>query len=151
MEYLVRFSSAAQSCLTLWDPMDCSTPGFPVHHQLPELVQTYVHWLGDAIQPYYPLLSLSTSAFNLSQHQHLFQGASSSHKVPKYWSFSFRVSPSNEHSGLISFRMDSLDLLAVQGTLESSSTPQFNSINSSVLSFLYSPALYIHTWLLEKP
>ena len=70
---------------------------------------------------------------------------------PKYWSFSFNISPSNEHPGLISFRMDWLDLLAVQGTLqESSPTPQFKSINSLALSFLYSPT-HIHTWLLEKP
>ena len=69
---------------------------------------------------------------------------------PKYWSFSFSIIPSNEHPGLISFMMDWLDLLAVQGTLESSPTPQFKSINSSALSCLYSPTL-IHTWLLEKP
>ena len=82
-----------------------------------------------------------SSAFNLSQHQDLFQRVSSSHQVAKYWSFSFSISPSNEYSRLIFFRMDWLDLLAVQGTLKNPPTPQFKSINSSVLSFLYSPTL----------
>jgi len=96
--------------------MDCSTPGFSVHHQLPELTQTHVHWVSDAIQPSHLLLSPSR-AFSLSQHQGLFQWVSSSHQVPEYWSFSFSISPSNEYSGLISFRTDWLDLLAVQGSL----------------------------------
>ena len=110
----VQFSSVTQSCLTLCDPMDCSTPGLPVHHQLPEVIQTHVHQVGDAIQPSHPLLSPSSPAFNLSQHQGLFQGVSS-----KYWSFSFSISPSSEYSGLISFRVDWFDLLAIQGTLKS--------------------------------
>ena len=97
--------------------MDCNTPGFLVHYQLPEFTQTYVHWVGDAIQLSHPLSSPSPPAFSLSQHQGLFQWVSSS--WPKYWSFSFNISPSNEYSGLISFRMDWLDLLAVQGTLKS--------------------------------
>ena len=80
---IVQFNSVAQSCLTLCDPMDCSTPGFPVHHQLPELAQTHVYWVGDAIQPSHPLLSPSPPAFSLSQHQGLFQWASSSHQVAK--------------------------------------------------------------------
>ena len=75
----VQFSSVAQSCLTLWDPMDCSAPGLPVHHQLPEFTQTHVHWVSDAIQPSYPLSSLSPPAFNLSQHQGLFKWVSSLH------------------------------------------------------------------------
>ena len=99
--------------------MDRSTPGLPVHHQLPEFTQTLVHWVSDAIQPSYPLSSPSPPAFNLSQHQCLCQQVSFSHQVAKYWSFSFSISPSNEHPGLISFRMDWLDLLAVQGTLKS--------------------------------
>ena len=115
----VQFSSVAQSCLTLCDHMDCSTPGFPVHHQLPELTQTHVHWVGDAIQPSHPLSSPCPPAFNLSQHQGLFRWVSSSHQVAKYWSFNFNISPSNEYSGLISFRMDWLDLLVVQGTPKS--------------------------------
>ena len=101
--------------------MNCSTPGLPVHHQLPESTHTHVHRVGDAIQSSHPLLSLSPPALDLSQHQGLFKWVSSSHQVawPKYWSFSFNISPSNEHPGVISFRMDWLDLLAVQGTLKS--------------------------------
>ena len=98
--------------------MDCSTPGFPVHHQLPKLAQTHVQWVGDAIQPSHPLSFPSLPAFNLSQHQCLFQWVLHI-RWPKYWSFSFSISPSNEYSGLISFRIDLLDLLAVQGTLKS--------------------------------
>ena len=100
--------------------MDCSTPGFPVHHQLPELAKTHVHGVDDAIQPPpHPLLSPSPPAFSLSQHQGLFKWVSSSHQVAKVWSFSFSISPSNEYSGLISFRMDWLDLLTVQRALKS--------------------------------
>ena len=83
----IRFSSVAQSCLTLCDPMDCSTPFFPVHHQFPELVQTHAHQVGDAIQPSHPLSSPSPPALNLSQHQGLFQGVSSSHQVAKVLEF----------------------------------------------------------------
>ena len=115
----VQFSSVAQSCPTLCDPMNRSTPGLPVHHQCPEFTQTHVHWVGDAIQPSHPLLSPSPPASNPSKHQGLFQWVNSSHEGPKYWSFSFSISPSKEHPGLISFRMDRLDLLAVQGTLKS--------------------------------
>ena len=98
--------------------MDCSMPGFPVHHQLPELAQTHVHWVGDAIQPFHPDIPFSP-AFNLSQHQGLFQWVSPSHQVAKVLQFfSFRISPSNKYSGLVSFRMDWLDLLAVLGTLK---------------------------------
>ena len=78
-----QFSSVSQSCLTLCDPMDCNTPGLPAHHQLLELAQTHVHWVGDAIQPSHPLSSPSLPAFNLSQHQSLFQSVSSSHQVAK--------------------------------------------------------------------
>ena len=113
------FSSVAQSCLTLCNHRDCSMPSFPVHHQLLELTQTHVCRVGDAIQPSHPLSSPSPPAFHFSQHQGLFQWVSSLHQVAKYWSFSFGISPSNEHSRLISFRMDWLDLLAVQGTLKS--------------------------------
>ena len=87
--------------------------------KLLEFTQTHVHWVGDAIQPSHLLLSSSPPAFNRSQHQGLFNWVSSSHQVPKDWSFSFSISPSNEYSGLISFRIDWLDLLAVQGTLKS--------------------------------
>ena len=99
--------------------MNHSTPGLPVHHQLPEFTQTHVHRVSDAIQPSHPLSSPSPPAPNPSQHQGLFQLVNSSHQVAKYWSFSFSISPSNEHPGVISFRMGWLDLLAVQGTLKS--------------------------------
>ena len=115
----VQFSSVSQSCLTLCDPMHCSMPGLPVQCQFPEFTQTHVHCVSDAIQPSHPLSSPSPPAFSLSQHQCLFQGVSSSHQVAKYWSFSFSISPSNEYSGWISFRMDWLNLFAVQGTLKS--------------------------------
>ena len=128
----VQFSSEAQLCPTLCDPMDCCMPGFPVHHHLPELAQTHVHRVGNAIQPSHPLSHPSPSAFDLSQHQGLFQWSPLCIRWPKDWSFSFSISPSNEHPGLISFRMDWLDLLAVQGTLK----PLI-----LWLSFLYSPNL----------
>ena len=99
--------------------MNCSAPGLPVHHQLPELTQTHIHWVGDAIQPSHPLSSPSPPAFNLSQHQGLFQRVNSSHEVAKVLEFHFSISPSNEYSRLISFRMDWVDLLAAQGTLKS--------------------------------
>ena len=84
---VIEFSSVAQSCLTLCDLMDCNTPGFPIHHQLPELTQTHVHWVGDAIQPSHPLLSPSLPAFNLSQHQGLFKWVISWHQVAKALDF----------------------------------------------------------------
>ena len=112
----VQFSSVTQSCPTLFDPMDCSIPGLPVHHQLPEFTQTQVHRVNDTIQPSHPLSSPSPPAFNFS----LFSKESVLHiRWPKYWSFSFSISPSNEYSELISFMIDWLDLLAVQGTLKS--------------------------------
>ena len=113
-----QFSSVTQSCLTLCNTMDCSMPGFLVHHQLPELSQTDVHQFGDAIQPFHPLSSPSPT-FNLSQHQ-FFSSESVLHiRWPKYCSFGFSISPSNEYSGLISSRIDWFDLLSVQGTLKS--------------------------------
>ena len=114
----VQFSSVAQSCLTLCDPMNRSTPGLPVHHHPPEFTQTHVHRVRDAIQPSHPLSSPSPPAPNPSQHQRLFQWVNSLHEVAKDWSFSISIIPSKEHPGLISFRMDWLDLLAVQGTLK---------------------------------
>ena len=120
----------AKSCLTLCNPMDCSMPGFPVLHHLPEFSQTHVHWLGDAFQPSHPLSSPSPD-FNLSQHRGLYQWVVLHIKWPRYWSFSFNISPSNEYSGLISFRMDWLYLLAVQGTLKS--LLQHHSSKASIL------------------
>ena len=124
-------SSVTQSCLTLSNPMDCSMLGLPVHHQLLEFTQIQVHWIGDDIQPFHPLSSPSPPAFNFSQHQGLFKWVSSLDQVAKYWSFSFSISTSNEYSGLISFRMDWLHLLAVQGTLKS--LLQHHSSKASVL------------------
>ena len=135
------------SCVQLCDPMDCSTPDFPVHHQLLELTQTHVHRDNDAIQPSLPLLSPSPPAFNLSQHQGLFQWVSSLHQVAKGLELQLL---SNEYSGLIYFRMDWLDLLAVQETLKSSPTSKFKSFNSSALSFLLWSHSHIHPWLLEN-
>ena len=122
--------SVAQLCLTLWDPMDCSTPDIHVFHYLPEFAQTHVRWVGYAIQPSCPL-SPPSPAFNLHQHQGLFSESVLCIRWPKYWSFSFSISPSNEYSGLISFRMHWLDLLAVQGTLKS--LLQHHSSKASIL------------------
>ena len=130
-EHISSFSSVTQWCLNVCDPMDCSTPCFPVHHQLPEPAQTHVHCVSDAIQPSHPLLSPSASAFNLSQHEGLFSESVLHIRWPKDWSVSFSISPSNEHSGLISFRMDCLDLLAVQGTRKS--LLQHHSSKASIL------------------
>ena len=115
----VQFSSVAQLCQTLCDAMVCSTPGLPVHHQLPEFTQTYVHWVSDAIQPSHPLSSSSPPSFSLSQHQVFSNESLLPMRWPKYWSFGFSICPSNEYSGLISFRKDWLNVFAVQGTLKS--------------------------------
>ena len=133
-----QFSSVAQSCPTVCNPMNRSTPGLPVNYQLSEFTQTHVHRVGDAIQPSHPLSSPSPPA-PIPPSNRVFSSESTLRmKWPKYWSFSFSISPSNEHPGLISFRMDWLDLLAVQGTLKSLLQ---QSINSSVLSFCHSPTL----------
>ena len=115
----VQFSSVAQSCPTLCDPMNRSMPGLPVHHQLPESTQSHVHRVSDAIQPSHPLSSPSPPAPNPSQHQGFFQWVNSSHQVAKVLEFqlqyqSFQWTPRTDPS-----RMDWLDLLAVQGTLKS--------------------------------
>ena len=145
---LILFSSCLQSCqhrcilmslhiqfnsvqsfsnVLLCDSMDCSTPGIPVHHQLPDFPLIHVHWVSDTIQPSHPLSSPSVPTFNLSQHEGLFKWV----RWPKYWSFSFNISPSNEYSGLISYRISWFDLLAVQGTLKS--LLQHHSSKASVL------------------
>ena len=115
----VQFSLVTQSYPTLCDPMNSGTLGLPVHHHLPESTQTHVHCVSDAIQPSHHLLSPSPPSLNLSQHQGLFKWVSSPHEVAKILEFSFNISPSNEHTGLISFRMDWLHLLAAQGTRQS--------------------------------
>ena len=114
-----QFSSVAQLCLTLCDPMDCSTPGLLVHHQLPEFTQTHVHWVGDAIQPSHPLSSLSSPTFNLSQHQSLFKWVSSSHQVAEVLEFQLQHRSFQWIFRADFLRMDWLDLLAVQETLKS--------------------------------
>ena len=119
MCYILQFSSVVQSCQTLCNPMDYSTPDVPAYHQLPELTKTHVYWVGDAIQPSHPLSSSSPPAFNLSQHRVFSNESFLRIRWPKYWSFSFNISPSSEYSGLISFRIDRFGLLAVQGTLKS--------------------------------
>ena len=112
IHYICHCCSVAQSCPTLCDPTDCSPPGLPVHHQLPELIQTHVHRVSDAIQPSHPLL-LPPSVFPSVR---VFSSESVLHiRCLKYWSFSCSISPSNESSGLISLRMDWFELLAVQG------------------------------------
>ena len=144
--------SVTQWSPILCDPMDCSKPGLPVHHQLPESAQTHVHCIGDAIQPshplYHPLLllpSIFPSIRDFSKESVL------RIRWPKYWSFSFNITPSNEHPGLISFRIDWFDLLAVQGTLKSLLLQY-----SSKVSILQCSAFFIvqlsHPYMtLEKP
>ena len=126
----VQFSSVAQSCPTLCDPMNYSTPGLPVHHQLPEFTQTHVHRVGDAIQPSHPLSSPFPLSPNPSQHQSLFQSVNYLHEVAKVLDFSFRISPLKEYPRLF-FRMAWLDLLAVQGALKS--LLQHHSSKASIL------------------
>ena len=126
-----QFSSVAQSCPTICDPMDCRTPSFPIHHQLPELTQTHVYLVSDAIQPSHPLLSTSSPS-SIFSNIRVFPNDSLLHiRWPKYWNFSFSISPSNEYSGLISFRMDWFDLTAVQGT--NKSLLQNHSSKASIL------------------
>ena len=131
MNQLWIYSLVAQSCLTLCNPMDCSTPGLPVHHQLPEVTQTHVHWVRDAIQLSHPVLAPSPPIFNLPSIR-VFPNESVLHiRWPKYWSFSFNICPANEYSGLIFFKIDWLDLLALQGTLKS--LFQHHSSKASIL------------------
>ena len=143
-----QFSSVTQSCPTLCDPMNCSASGLPVHHQLPEFTQTHVHRVGDAIQPSHPLSSPSPPAPNPSQHQSLFQWVNSSMRWPKYWSFSFSIIPSKEHPGLTFFRMDWLDLLAVQGTLKT--LLQHHSSKESILRHSVFFIVQLSPWHLSQ-
>ena len=127
----VQFSSVAQSCPTLCDPMNRSMPGLPVHHQLPEFTQTHIHRVGNAIQPYHPLSSLLLLP-PIPPSIRVFSNESTLHmRWPKYWSFSFSIILSKEHPGLISFIMDWLGLLAVQGTCKS--LLQHHSSKASIL------------------
>ena len=142
LEYAPQFSSVAQSCLTLCDPMNCSMPGLPVHQQLLEFTQTHVHWVGDAIQPSHPLSAPFPPAFNPSQHWGLFKWVSFSHQMAKVLEFqlqlqSFQWTPRTDllQNGLVG------SPCSPRNSQESSQTPQFQSINSLALSFLSSPTL----------
>ena len=146
----VQFSSVAQSCPTLCNAMNCSTPSLPVHHQLLEFTQAHVHRVSDAIYPSHPLSSPSLPTFNLSQHQGLYQWVSSAHQVAKVLEHQLQHQSFNEYSGLISFSIDWFDLFAVQRTLKSllkhhsSKAPILhNQISSQSNS-------HIHAWPREK-
>ena len=152
MSFSVQFSSVTQACPILCDPMDCSAPGFPVHHQLLELAQTHVHWVSNAIQPSYPLSSPSPPAFNLTQHQGLFQWVSSSYQVAKASGVSASASilPMNIQdwfplgwTGWISLQSKGLSRAFSNTTVQKH---QFFSAQLSIWS-----NSHIHTWLLEKP
>ena len=142
ISFVIQFSSVAQSCPTLHDPLNSSTPGLPVHHQLLEFTQTHVHWVSDAIQPSHPLSSPSPPTFNISPHQGLFQWVNSSHEVAKVLEFQL------QHQSLQwILRTDFLEDWLVgppctpRDSQESSPILQFQSINSSALSLLHSPTL----------
>ena len=164
-----QFSSVTQSCPTLCDPMDCSIPGFLVHHQHMELSQIHVHRVGDAIQPSHHSSSTSFLPSILPIIRVFSKESALCIRWPKYWSFSFRISPSSEYSGLISFRFDLFDLPVAQGTFKSflqhhrsvqfaqscptlcdpSTTVQKHQFFATQLSLW--PNSHIHTWLLVKP
>ena len=152
--FISQFSSVAQSCVTLCDPMDFSMPYFPVHHQLLELAQTHAHWVSDTIQPSHPLSFPSPPAFNFSQHQGLFQWVSSSHQVAKVLEFQHQFF---QWIFRTNFLYDWLawSSCSLGDSQESSPTPQFKSISSSVLSLFYCQALTVKripsTRLLGKP
>ena len=143
----VQFSSVSQSCPTLCNPMNCSTPGLPVHHQLPESTQTHVHWVSDVSNHFIlccplllPSVFPSIRVFSIESALRF--------RWPKHCNFSFNISPSNEHPGLISFRMEWLDLLADLSRVLSNTTVQKHQFFGVQLS-LWSNS-HIHTWLLEK-
>ena len=146
-----QFSSVTNSCPTLCYPMNRSTPGLPVHHQLPEFTQTHVSLVGDAIQPSHPLPPLLLQPPIPPSFRVFSNESTLCMRWPKYWSFSFSNIPSKEIPGLISFRMDWLDLLAVQGTLKS--LLQHHSSKASILrrSAFFTVNSHIHTRPQEKP
>ena len=142
MHIPIQFSSVAQSCPSLWNPMNHSTPGLPVHHQLPESTQTHVHRVGDAVQPSHPLSFPSPPALNLSKPQGLFKWVSSSHQVAKvlelqlqHQTFQWTSRTDLLYDGLVGSPCSPMD------SQESSPTPQFKSINFLALSFLHRPTL----------
>ena len=147
----VQFSSVAQSCLTLCDPMNCNTPGLPVHHQLPAFTQTHVHRAGDAIQWSHLLLSPSPPSFTLSSIKVFSNELALPIRWPKYWSFSFSISPCNEYPGLISFRMTgwiSLQSKGLSGVFSNTTLQkhQFFSVQLSSQS-----NFHIIIWPVQKP
>ena len=146
----VQLLSRVQLFATPWTP-GFATPGFPVHRQLPELAQTHVHQVSDAIQPSHLLSSPSPPTFSLSQHQGLFKWVSSSIRWPKHWSFSFSISPSNEYSGLISFSVNWWISLQSKGPsrIFSNTTVQKHQFFSAQPSSQSNS--HIHTWPQEKP
>ena len=134
--------SVAKSCLTLCDPVNCSTPGFPGLHSVLEFAQTHIHWIVDTIQPSHPVCSRLLLPLIFLSIRVFFNELAHPIRWPKYWSFTFNISLANEYSGLISFRTDWFDLLAVQGTLKS--LLQHHSLKASVLQysiFFYGPIL----------
>ena len=169
LSFISQFSSVAQSCPALCDPMDCSTPGLPVHHHLLELTQTHVHWVSDAIQPSYPLSSPSPLPLIFPSIR-VFPNESVLHnRWTKYWSFSFSISPSNEYSGLIFPRIYWWSPCSPKDSQESSLTPQFNIIDFFFMllnhfsvwgimyfilillvfqkDFIFFPSWFLPTWL----
>ena len=144
--WLNQFSSVAQPCPTLCDPIDYSTPGFPVHHQLPEPTQTHVHLINHLI-----LCSVFLPPSVFPSIRVFFNESVLHIRWPTYWSFSFSSSPSKEYSRLISFRMDWLDLLAVQGTLKSLLQHHNSKVSILRASAFFVVQFHIHTWQLEKP
>ena len=147
----VQFSSVAQSCPTLCDPMNHSTPGLPVHHQLPEFTQTHVHQVSYAIQPSHPLLSPSPPAPNPSQHQSLFQQVTLHMRWPKYWSFSFSIIPSKNTQDWSPLGLTGWTYLQSRGLsrIFSNTTVQKHQFFGAQLSSQSNS--HIHTWPLEKP
>ena len=144
--WLNQFSSVAQPCPTLCDPIDYSTPGFPVHHQLPDPTQTHVHLINHLI-----LCSVFLPPSVFPSIRVFFNESVLHIRWPTYWSFSFSSSPSKEYSRLISFRMDWLDLLAVQGTLKSLLQHHNSKVSILRASAFFVVQFHIHTWQLEKP
>ena len=141
----VQFSSVAQSCLIPCGPMDCSTPGLPLHHQLLGLTQTHVHWVDNAIQLSHPLSSPSPPALNLSQHQGLFKWVTSLHQVAKVLEFHLQPQFFQWTTRTDPFRMDWLDLLAVQGTLKNLLQHHSSKATSLQHSAFFTVQPYIHT------
>ena len=141
---MFQFNSLIQSCATLCDPMDCSTPGPAVHHQLlkfSKLVSIKSVMISNHLILCHPLLLLPSIFPSIRVFSNEWSLSNECIRWPEYWSFSFSISPSNAYLGLISFRIDWLDLLSVQGTLKSLLQHQFKSINSLALSLLYGPTL----------